>query len=38
MVEISAGNLVLNNISTANRNPLAGEFLIPDPEAESKGA
>jgi len=37
MVEISAGNLVLNNISTANRNPLAGEFLIPDPEAEKRG-
>jgi parallel beta-helix repeat protein len=37
MVEVSAGNLVLNNICVANRNPLAGEFLIPDPEAEKRG-
>src|SRR6266446_2209700 len=37
MVEVSAGNLVLNNISTANRNSLAADYLIPDPEAEKQG-
>ena len=36
-VEISAGNLVLNNICTANRNSLAADYLIPDPEAEKRG-
>ncbi len=33
MVEVSAGNRIVNNISTTNRNPLAGEFLSPNPEA-----
>jgi parallel beta-helix repeat protein len=37
MVEISAGNLVLNNICTANRNSLAADYLVPDPEAEKRG-
>ena len=37
MIEASAGNLVLNNISTANRNSLAADYLIPDPEAEKRG-
>jgi parallel beta-helix repeat protein len=37
MVEISARNLVLNNISTANRNSLAADYLIPDPEADKRG-
>ena len=36
-VEISSGNLVLNNICVANRNTLGGEFLSPDPEAEKQG-
>jgi parallel beta-helix repeat protein len=36
-VEVSTGNLVLNNISTANRNSLAADYLIPDPEAEKRG-
>lgn len=37
MVEISAGNLVLNNICTANRNSLEADYLVPDPEAEKRG-
>jgi parallel beta-helix repeat protein len=37
MVEISAGNLVLNNVCVANRNPLAGEFLSPNLDAGKQG-
>src|SRR5205085_8302916 len=37
MVEISAGNLVMNNICVANRNWMAGEFLTPNPDAEKRG-
>jgi parallel beta-helix repeat protein len=37
MVETSSGNGVFNNICYSNRNPLAGEFLRPDPEAVKKG-
>jgi parallel beta-helix repeat protein len=36
MVEISAGNVVLNNICIGNRNPVAGEFLIPDPNEDKR--
>jgi len=36
LVEISSGNLVVNNICVANRNTLGGEFLSPDPEAEKQ--
>lgn len=37
MVEVSVGNVVLNNISFANRNPVAGEFLIPAPTEGTPG-
>ena len=37
MVEISANNLVANNICTGNRNWLAGEFLNPNPAAGKQG-
>ena len=37
MVEISADNTVVNNICVANRNPVAGEFLVPDLTAAKRG-
>ena len=37
MVEISAENIVANNISVANRNSPAAKFLNPDPQAEKHG-
>ncbi len=37
MVEVSAGNLIANNICVANRNSPAAKFLNPDPEAEKHG-
>src|SRR5205823_5138329 len=37
MVEVCTGNLVLNNICAANRNPVAGDFLSLNVEAEKRG-
>lgn len=37
MVEISAGNLVMNNICVGNHNSPAGEFLNPNPDAGKQG-
>jgi parallel beta-helix repeat protein len=37
MVEISKGNQVFNNICVGNRNPLAGNYLIPEPNAFKQG-
>lgn len=37
MVEISSGNLVMNNICAANRNWMAGEYLSSNPDADKRG-
>jgi parallel beta-helix repeat protein len=37
MVEISSGNQVFNNICSSNRNPLAADYLAPDPDAAREG-
>ncbi|MEP7015976.1 MAG: right-handed parallel beta-helix repeat-containing protein [Verrucomicrobiota bacterium] len=38
MVEISSGNVVVNNICVANRNPPAAEFLLGSPDPAKPGA
>jgi len=37
MIEISAGNQIVNNISVANRNLPAADYLVPDPDAVKDG-